>query len=73
MYTPENLPELLGKRFKTSLDDRSLFIYHSLTYKSWGIYLAVEERPYHSTLEHVSAETVCDWLNNPNYTVKILY
>lgn len=73
MYTTENLKDLLGRRFVTSLDNRHLFIHYSKLWNTWGIYLAGEKNPvYHSSLEHISAEKICEWLNNPNYTVTIL-
>jgi hypothetical protein len=75
MFTPSNLYTLLGKRFKTSLDNRKLFVHYSKLYDSWSIYLVGDgkrgELPYHASLDRVTAESICKWLNNSNYKIHI--
>jgi hypothetical protein len=73
MYTPENLSNLLGKRFKASIDYRPLFLHYSKTYDTWGIYFSGDKNSsYHPSLEHTTAQKICDWLNSPYYTITVI-
>lgn len=65
-WTPETLPELLGRRFRAEAYGRTLlYCHHSQLYDDWGLYIAADRSgyPLHSTLEHRTAQAICDWLN----------